>query len=69
MDCSRWLGSGYDYQPLEEGYVGKCHLCVDVRRWLVTQGGFPELCRRSSMIISERCPFYGKGQLEHMASG
>lgn len=34
----------YGYRPLEEGYVGKCHLCVDVRRWLVTQTDFPELC-------------------------
>ena len=22
------------YQPLKKGYVGKCHLCVDVRRWI-----------------------------------
>ena len=23
----------WDYQPLS-GYVGKCHLCVDIRRWI-----------------------------------
>jgi hypothetical protein len=26
------------YKELEEGYAGKCHLCVDVRRHLVQQG-------------------------------
>lgn len=24
----------YGFTPLGEGYVGKCHLCVDVRRWI-----------------------------------
>jgi hypothetical protein len=24
----------FGYTALEEGYVGKCHLCVDVRRWI-----------------------------------
>jgi len=33
----------YGYQPLDEGYTGKCHLCVDVRRHLVERGEFPEL--------------------------
>jgi hypothetical protein len=33
----------YGYQPLEQGFAGKCHLCVDVRRHLVRQGDFPEL--------------------------
>jgi hypothetical protein len=33
----------YGYTPLEEGYVGKCHLCVDVRRWLVQSSDFREL--------------------------
>jgi len=33
----------YDYRPLEDGYTGKCHLCVDVRRQLVETGDFPEL--------------------------
>jgi hypothetical protein len=28
----------YGYRPLEAGYVGKCHLCVDVRRHLVETG-------------------------------
>jgi hypothetical protein len=31
------------YQPLPEGYTGKCHLCVDVRRHLVAHGTFEEL--------------------------
>ena len=34
----------YGYPPLEEGYVGKCHLCVDVRRWIKRHTDeFPEL--------------------------
>jgi len=33
----------YEYKPLEDGYAGKCHLCVDVRKHLVQQGDFPEL--------------------------
>lgn len=36
----------YGYTPLPAGYVGKCHLCVDVRRHLHRQaaaGSFPEL--------------------------
>jgi hypothetical protein len=33
----------YGYRPLPDGYAGKCHLCVDVRRHLVRRGGFPEL--------------------------
>jgi hypothetical protein len=34
---------GYDYEPISEGYTGKCHLCVDVRRHLVKTGEFEEL--------------------------
>jgi hypothetical protein len=33
----------YEYEPLEEGYAGKCHLCVDVRRHLVQESSFSEL--------------------------
>ncbi len=33
----------YAYQPLAGGYVGKCHLCVDVRRHLVETADFTEL--------------------------
>jgi hypothetical protein len=33
----------YGYRPTRSGYVGKCHLCVDVRRYLVKIGGFEEL--------------------------
>jgi hypothetical protein len=38
------------YIPLADGYAGKCHLCVDIRRWLAAgcgpqagQGEFKEL--------------------------
>jgi hypothetical protein len=33
----------YGYIPVEEGYVGKCHLCVDVRRYLADRDEFYEL--------------------------
>lgn len=33
----------YGYTLKEDGYVGKCHLCVDVRRHLATHGNFDEL--------------------------
>lgn len=33
----------YGYRSLPEGYTGKCHLCVDVRRHLVGAGDFAEL--------------------------
>jgi hypothetical protein len=33
----------YGYEPLEGGFAGKCHLCVDARRYLVEHGDFPEL--------------------------
>ena len=32
----------YGYQPLEEGYAGKCHLCVDLRGHLLQKGAYPE---------------------------
>ncbi|MBN1399557.1 MAG: 4Fe-4S cluster-binding domain-containing protein [Anaerolineae bacterium] len=38
------------YQPLVEGYVSKCHLCLDIRRHLAAhaaQDEFPELAPRS----------------------
>ena len=36
------LGLEYGYQELE-GYVSKCHLCLDVRKHLVGRGEFSEL--------------------------
>jgi hypothetical protein len=33
----------YGYIPVEGGFAGKCHLCVDVRKHLVQHGNFPEL--------------------------
>ena len=32
----------HGYQPLEEGYAGKCHLCVDVRKHLLDGGAYPD---------------------------
>lgn len=36
------LGREFDYEE-QEGYVSKCHLCVDIRRHLVAHGDFQEL--------------------------
>jgi len=33
----------YGYTEKPEGYISKCHLCVDVRRFLVEQAEFSEL--------------------------
>ncbi len=33
----------YGYRELEDGYAGKCHLCVDARRFLAHRETFPEL--------------------------
>ena len=32
----------HGYQPPEDGYAGKCHLCVDVRRHMSVVGSYPE---------------------------
>jgi hypothetical protein len=36
------LGSEYGYQE-RDGYISKCHLCLDVRKHLATSGDFGEL--------------------------
>lgn len=33
----------FDYQELKEGYISKCHLCIDIRKHLLTKGEFEEL--------------------------
>jgi len=33
----------FAYLPLADGYAGKCHLCVDIRRHIVAMEDFPEL--------------------------
>ena len=38
-----WAREEYGVQPLPQGYVDKCHLCVDVRQYLFAIGGFGEL--------------------------
>jgi hypothetical protein len=32
----RYAVERFGYKPLPDGYVGKCHLCVDVRKWMQT---------------------------------
>jgi hypothetical protein len=39
------LDREFDYEE-QEGYVSKCHLCVDIRRHLVAHGDFQELTPR-----------------------
>ena len=31
------------YLELSNGYVSKCHLCLDIRKHLVSSGDYPEL--------------------------
>ncbi len=40
------LGKEFGYRE-QEGYVSKCHLCVDVRRHLAREGNFRELVPRA----------------------
>ncbi|MCX7815960.1 MAG: radical SAM protein [Syntrophales bacterium] len=42
----------YGYEP-EEGYVSKCHLCVDIRRFLSSVGEFSELQPREFYRLLE----------------
>jgi hypothetical protein len=37
-----WFAKDFGYQELQ-GYLSKCHLCVDIRRYLVTKDKFEEL--------------------------
>ena len=37
------VASDLGYQELSEGYVSKCHLCLDVRKYLVSIGDYAEL--------------------------
>ncbi len=41
------LGVEHGYRERPEGYVSKCHLCLDIRRHLVRHGDFPELSPRA----------------------
>jgi len=40
------LAEGFDYRELPEGYLSKCHLCADIRRFLVDKSSFTELTPR-----------------------
>jgi MoaA/NifB/PqqE/SkfB family radical SAM enzyme len=39
----RFACDKYGYSTMEDDYVGKCHLCLDVRKHLSAQGEFDEL--------------------------
>lgn len=45
-----WAVEAYGFRQEEEGYIAKCHLCLDIRRFLVEQG-------HSSTELAPR-PFY-----------
>lgn len=38
-----FASSNFNYIENKDGYVGKCHLCVDIRKYLSTWGTFTEL--------------------------
>jgi hypothetical protein len=44
-DMKGLLNFAFDmgYQELSEGYVSKCHLCLDIRKYLVSNGDYDEL--------------------------
>lgn len=42
-EWTEWIASEQLKEALEDGYVGKCHLCVDVRKHLSARGEFDEL--------------------------
>ena len=33
----------YGYHEIKEGYISKCHLCLDIRNYLVNKKDFEEL--------------------------
>ena len=39
----QYASQEFEYTSLDDGYAGKCHLCVDVRRYLLERGEFAEL--------------------------
>jgi len=39
----RWACERYDYRPRDEGYISKCDLCMDLRRYLRGTGDFAEI--------------------------
>jgi hypothetical protein len=39
-----WKRYAPDFQPDTAGYVGKCHFCLELRKYLFEQGAFAELC-------------------------
>ena len=44
-DLKGLLSFAFDmgYSELSEGYVSKCHLCLDIRKYLDSNGDFEEL--------------------------
>jgi hypothetical protein len=40
-----WAAKEHGFTPAAEGYVNKCHLCLEIRRHLLDRAGaaFPEL--------------------------
>lgn len=43
-ELMRFAARNYDFNPASEGYAGKCHLCVEIRRHIVSRTDeYPEL--------------------------
>lgn len=43
FNCLLQFAKDSGYRELKEGYVSKCHLCVDIRKFLVEKANFEEL--------------------------
>jgi len=37
------LDMGYQERALSDGYLSKCHLCLDIRKYLASKGDYDEL--------------------------
>jgi len=37
------FASRFGFEENSEGYISKCHLCIDIRRHLAAERGFREL--------------------------
>ncbi len=47
------FAQGYGYKGLDTGYFSKCHLCTNLRKFLVDNGNFTELQPREFYVHLE----------------
>jgi len=56
LDYPKWgqIAVEFDnYQESPEGYLSKCDLCLDLRKCLVSEGDFEELCPKEFHVHLE----------------